>query len=241
MENKIVSINKKDMVRGVVFDTDIYDHFEDGIDSILKDSYSNPTKDIKDYIYHTQMLADSEVYNYVIFRLNTIKYNIIYSIKSIIASLLKTNIESLNTDLNLVYECIGYNSNINTILKEYVETVITVKDKREVTERFVTAFYSYINVIYVADIYSNIMAAARTYIYSNPGNIDLFDENPINSSLDISYVYVHNIVSNLIHRKFEEYSNEFTAITEYIINAYSNIYVGNDQNNTVTQIDFDDF
>lgn len=241
MENKIVNTDKKDMVRGVVFDTDIYDHFEAGINSILKDSYNtNFNKDIKDYIWHTQVLADSEVYNYVILRLNTIKYNIIYSIKSIIANLLKTNIESLNIDPNLGHGYGGYN-NINTILREYVETVISVKDKREVTERFVTAFYSYINVRYVAEIYSDIMDAARIYIYSNPGNIDLIDENPINTSLDTSYVYIHNIVSNLIHHKFEEYSNEFTAITEYIINAYSNIYVGKDQNNDVHQIGFDEF
>jgi len=116
MENNIINQDKKNMVRGVVFDTDIYDHFEIGIDRAIKTSYNMPTKLHDQYVYHTQIRADAEVANYVYIRLKSIKDTIIYSIKSIIASLLKTSFDNLNTlqDTN----CFPINE--HTLIREYV-------------------------------------------------------------------------------------------------------------------------
>lgn len=236
MENNIINPDKKNMVHGVVFDNSVYDHFENGINRAIKASYNVPTKLHDQYVYHTQIRADAEVANYVYIRLKSIKDTIIYSIKSIIASLLKTSFDNLNT----LQETNCFPINEHILIREYVENAVYVKDKRELNNRFITAFYSYLSIEFVGEIYTDIMNNARAYIYSNPNNVDLFSENPTCTYLDNVYTYVHNIVSGLIHTKFDEYADELTYITKYIIDAYANVYVERDSSNGNGPLNFDD-
>ena len=236
MENNIINADKKNMVPGVVFDNSVYDHFEIGIDKAIKASYNMPTKLHDQYVYHTQIRADAEVANYVYIRLKSIKDTIIYSIKSIIASILKTSFHLLDTVQDTNY----FPINEHILIREYVENAVYVKDKRELNDRFITAFYSYLSIEFVGEIYTNIMDNARAYIYSNPNKVDLFSENPTDTYLDKVYTYVHNIVSGLIHTKFDEYADELTYITKYIIDTYANVYIERNPSNGNRPLNFDD-
>lgn len=235
MGNEVVKIDKKNMVRGITFDNEIYEHFEAGIANAINASYTVPSEFHNQYVYHTQIIADTEVRNYVLLRLKSIKSTIICSIKSILASILKTDFNKLDTMKYTTEYMFGGAFNL---IREYCENAIYAKDKRELNDRFINAFYSYLSVDFVGDIYRDIMDNARVYIYSNPGNINLFSEDPANTSLDKAYICTHNIVSGLIHSKFDEYADELTYITKYVIDAYANVYI--ERNNENRTLNFDD-
>lgn len=237
MGNEVAKIDKKNMVRGITFDNEIYEHFEAGIANAINASYTIPSKFHNQYVYHTQIIADAEVRDYVFLRLKSIKDTIICSIKSILASIFKIDFDKLDIIRHDTEYMFG---GVFNLVREYCENAIYTKDKRELNDRFINTFYSYLCVDFVGDIYRNIMDNARAYIYSNPKNIDLFSENPTNTSLDKAYICTHNIVSSLIHSKFDEYANELTYITKYVIDAYANVYIERNNSNENRTLNFDD-